>query len=248
MKKLVALLLCVLMMSVAFAEIDWPDSLSDGQTQLKDYIGLVNETLTTVDGGSIDVLYALYPALASFGMNGLELPDDPFAEFNPPCEISFRYGSEGLHSLTLRMRDADQFELVAAACLHASSPSAVTLEEARELTATYAAVMRSDMQSALINPESALTHAFEEEVNDLQGGQPRAYFAYYPNQYKVGESWLQMTLIFALPGSADGDIVVPGSTPAPDSSEDGVWLSQDNYNHLEVFPAPTPEPDSAAME
>ena len=248
MKKLVALLLCILMMTIAFAEIEWPDSLSNGQAQLKDYIGRVNDTLATLDGGSIDVLYSLYPALASFGMNGLELPDDPFADFDPPCEISFRFTSESLHSLTLRFRDADQFEVVATACLHAAAPSAVTIDSARELAATYAAVLRSDAQAELTSPETAMTHAFQEEVNDTQGNQPRAYFSYYPNQYTEGESWLEMTLIFPLPGSADAGIVVPGSTPAPDGSEDGVWLSQDNYSHLEVFPSATPEPDSAAME
>ena len=95
-----------------------------------------------------------------------------------------------------------------------------------------------------------MTHAFEEEVNDLQGSQPRAYFAYYPNQYGDGKSWLQMTLIFARPGSAGGALSVAGSTPPPDKGdvEYEGYFSQDNYTHLETFATPTPEPDSAAME
>ena len=92
-----------------------------------------------------------------------------------------------------------------------------------------------------------MTHSFEEPVNELQSDQPRAYFAYYPNQFGDGNSWLQMTLIFARPGSPEAFVLVPSTTPEPDA-EDGVWLSQDNYTHLEVFVTPTPEPDSAAME
>ena len=59
-----------------------------------------------------------------------------------------------------------------------------------------------------------------------------------------------MTLIFPRPGSTDNNLALAGMTPAP-SSEDIEYegfFAQDNYNHLEVFATPTPEPDSAAME
>jgi hypothetical protein len=94
-----------------------------------------------------------------------------------------------------------------------------------------------------------MTHSFEENVVALQGSQPRAYFAYYPNQYGDGKSWLQMTLIFARPGSNEAGLALADATPAPNTDEEYEgYFSQDNYTHLEVFASPTPEPDSAAME
>ena len=241
MKKLAALLLCVLMMTSALAEIEWPGTLTTGQAALRNYIENVNMTLLQQSGGVIDVKYELYSGFASFGMNGAETPDT--------VEMYFLLGEEGLHSLTLRICDPDQFEQVATACLAAAS-TAITLEDARSLTSKYAAVLRSDQNSARTNPDAAMTHAFEEDVNDLQGSQPRAYFAYYPNQYADGKSWLQMTLIFARPGSEGSSLAVAGATPPPETGDEEYegYFSQDNYTHLEIFTTPTPEPDSAAME
>ena len=235
MKKLAALLLCLLFLTPALAEIVWPASLTSGQARLRSYVDDVNLTLTQLGGGTIDMQYELYSTFASMGMDGAEAPET--------VEMYFLLGEAGLHSLTLRLCNADQFELVAAACL-ASSSAAISVDSARELTAKYAAVMRKDQA----NPD-AMTHSFEEEVIDLQGSQPRAYFAYYPNQYGDGKSWLQMTLIFARPGSEEAGLSLADATPAPHADEEYEgYFSQDNYSHFEVFATPTPEPDSAAME
>lgn len=238
MKKLAALLLCFLMMtSAAWAEIEWPTSLTDGQSQLKAFIETANTAMETSGTGVINMKYEMYSTFASLGMDGIEMPEDPFADFTLPVEIYVTMTSEGVHSLQLRMHDTDRFAAVAAACLHAASPSAVSVEQARVITGAYAASI-----------QAAPSAGFEETVEELQGSQPRAYFAYYPNQFKDHRNWVQMTLIFARPGSADAPIIVPISTPAPESTEDQVWLSDDNYTHLEIFASPTPEPDSAAME
>lgn len=235
MKKLAALLLCLLLLSTAMAEIAWPASLTSGQARLRSYVEDVNLTLTQLGGGTIDMQYELYSTFASMGMNGADAPET--------LEMYFLLGDAGLHSLTLRICDADQFELVAAACL-ASSSATISVDSARELTAKYAAVMRKDQA----NPD-AMTHSFEEDVIELQGSQPRAYFAYYPNQYGDGKSWLQMTLVFARPGSENAALSLADATPAPNTDEEYEgYFSQDNYTHLEVFATPTPEPDSAAME
>lgn len=241
MKKLAALLLCLLMMTSALAEIEWPAALTSGQAALRNYVDTVNLTLTQMGAGMIDVQYELYTAFASLGMNGEETAET--------TEMYFQLGDGGLHSLTLRLCDPDQFEKVAAACLSASS-SAISLDAAQKLTASYADVLRKDLAAMQSDPQNALTHSFEEDVNDLQGSQPRAYFAYYPNQYADGKSWLQMTLIFARPGSENGELSVAGMTPAPPTEdvEYEGYFSQDNYYHLEIFTTPTPEPDSAAME
>lgn len=241
MKRLAALLLCLLMMTSALAEIEWPAALTSGQAALRHYVDTVNLTLIQMDAGIIDMQYELYPAFASFGMNGEETAES--------TEMYFQLGDEGLYSLTLRLCDPDRFERVAAACLAASS-SAITLESAQQLTAGYANILREDLSSLRSDPQNAMTHSFEEAVDELQGDQPRAYFAYYPNQFGDGNAWLQMTLIFARPGSSGGILSTADATPAPyfEDAEYEGFFSQDNYSHLEVFATPTPEPDSAAME
>ena len=235
MKKLISLLLCLLMLNSACAEIQWPATMSSGQAALRNYVDTVNLTLAQQGAGVIDMQYELYTAFASLGMDGADAPET--------VEMYFQLGDGGLHSLTLRLCDADRFEKVASACLAAAS-SAISLESARSLVAGYADVMRKDKAS------DDMTHSFEEPVNELQSDQPRAYFAYYPNQFGDGNSWLQMTLIFARPGSAVNDLAVAGLTPPPPTEdvEYEGFFAQDNFNHLEIFTTPTPEPDSAAME
>ena len=235
MKKLISLLLCLLMLTSACAEIQWPAAMTSGQAALRNYVDTVNLTLAQQGAGVIDMQYELYTAFASLGMDGADAPET--------VEMYFQLGDGGLHSLTLRLCDADRFEKVASACLAAAS-SAISLESARSLVAGYADVMRNDKAS------DDMTHSFEEPVNELQSDQPRAYFAYYPNQFGDGNSWLQMTLIFARPGSAVNDLAVAGLTPPPPTEdvEYEGFFAQDNFNHLEIFTTPTPEPDSAAME
>ena len=235
MKKLISLLLCLLMLSSACAEIQWSAAMTSGQAALRNYVDTVNLTLAQHGAGVIDMQYELYTAFASLGMDGADAPET--------LEMYFQLGDGGLHSLTLRLCDADRFEKVASACLAAAS-SAISLESARSLVAGYADVMRKDKAS------DDMTHSFEEPVNELQSDQPRAYFAYYPNQFGDGNSWLQMTLIFARPGSAVNDLAVAGLTPPPPTEdvEYEGFFAQDNFNHLEIFTTPTPEPDSAAME
>ena len=235
MKKLISLLLCLLMLTSACAEIQWPAAMTSGQAALRNYVDTVNLTLAQQGAGVIDMQYELYTAFASLGMDGADAPET--------VEMYFQLGDGGLHSLTLRLCDADRFEKVASACLAAAS-SAISLESARSLVAGYANVMRKDKAS------DDMTHSFEEPVNELQSDQPRAYFAYYPNQFGDGNSWLQMTLIFARPGSAVNDLAVAGLTPPPPTEdvEYEGFFAQDNFNHLEIFTTPTPEPDSAAME
>ncbi len=241
MKKFWALFLCLLFLTPALAEIAWPPALTSGQAALRNYVDNVNLTLTQLGAGSIDMQYEMYTSFASLGMNGEDTAET--------TEMYFLLGDGGLHSLTLRICDADAFEKVAAACL-ASSSSAISLEQAQTLTAGYAKIMRDDLNAMQSSPEDAMTHSFEETVIDIQGNEPRAYFAYYANQYGDGKSWLQMTLIFARPGSASGSLGLADATPAPyyEDPEYEGYFSQDNYSHLEVFATATPEPDSAAAE
>ena len=250
MKRLVALLLTLtLATSVALADILWPEPVNDGQRQLHTFVDTTNTALAALGEGRIDMKYELYSGFASLGMDGVELPDAFDMSSSVPVEMYFTLGTQGIHSLQLRLCEAERFTPIAAACLHASSPNGVSLQQAQAYVKGYADIALRDIASARKDPASHVTHSFEEEVNTLQGSQPRAYFAYYPDQYGDGVTWLQMTLIFPLPGSSGGTLAIP-ATPAPEASDDMYqgYFAQDSYSHLEIFLTPTPEPDSAAME
>lgn len=253
MKKLAALLLCLLMMNTAaLAEIDWPEHPTAGQAALQTYVDRVNQALTYLGEGQIDTRYELYATFASLGMDGAEMPEGFSETFTLSVEMYYVLSEDGLYSLQLRMCDLDRFPGVAAACLYAASPATLGIEQALDITRGYAAIAKADVaaaQQALQNDEIPLRSSFEEEVVALQGSQPRAYFAYYPDQYMDDRDWLQMTIIFPLPGSEGGSLVLPVATPMPDADiEYEGYFSKDSYTHLEVFVSPTPEPDSAAME
>lgn len=251
MKRIIALLAaCLLMMTgPALAQIDWPEPLGGSLSALRSYVDTVNTALAAQNAGQIDMAYELFDTFASLGMDGAVLPDDFALSYTAPVEMFIEMSGGSLYTLTLRVSDVSRFAPIAAACLYASCPDAATLEEARAVTDSYAAPAIADAQ-ALLYDADAPTHSYEEEINTLQSSQPRAYFAYYPNQYGDETLWLQMTLIFPRPGSAQSAFVL-GATPAPPPSAEEEYegyFAQDNYSHLETFASPTPEPDSAAME
>ena len=199
MKKLTALLLCLLMMTSALAEIEWPATLTNGQAALRNYVDEVNLLLTQKKAGVIDMAYELMDSFASLGMDGVDIPDGYNPGFVLPvelylymtpdevyaafaslgmngeeapetAEVTFLLGEDGMHSLVLRLCDADQFEQVAAACLMAAS-SQITPEDVQSIVASYAKVMRADVQNR-VSSSDAMTHSFEEDVIELQGDQP----------------------------------------------------------------------------
>ena len=84
---------------------------------------------------------------------------------------------------------------------------------------------------------------------ELKGTTARTYYAYAPNQYHDGVSWLTLTLIFPLEGYEDAGVYVT-YTPAPatgpgsdDSDEYEGYVVDDGYTHFEVFTTETPSPD-----
>lgn len=226
-----AMLLC----GSALADIAWPEHASPSHAHLQTFVTLTNEALATLGEGQINMAYELLSTFASLGMDGVDIPDGYNPGFVLPVEMYFTMAPEGLHKLELRMHDPERFVKVAAACIHASSTDGISLEQAQQVVAAYAAM-------AAASP----TDSFEEPVVDLQGSQTRTYFAYYPDQFGDNYNWLQMTLIFPRPGSAGASLVIP-ATPAPVIDDQG-YLPSDNYVHFEYFTTPTPEPDSAAME
>lgn len=251
MKKLAALLLSLLMMtSAACAQISWPADMNGGQQALRTFVSDANVALAALNAGQIDMVYELYPAFASLGMNGRDIPDVFSGEPALPLEMYFTLTDEGLHMLQLRLSEPERFAEIAAACLYASSPAYIGVEQALSVTQYYEDLVLKDIAAFRASGnDSTLRSSFEEPVEELQGVQPRAYFAYWPDQYGDGTDWVQMTLVFPRPGTEGGKLITVSVTPAP--TEDDMYegyFSKDSYNHLEVFVTPTPEPDSAAME
>lgn len=235
MRKLAIWLMVLAMLTApALAEINWPGAATEAQKQLQTYVGRVNENLTTLGQGKVNAVFEWYETFASLGVtaqdNG-ELPEG--------VEMTFLMDGQGLQSLQLRVSDSARFTALAAACIQASSPDAITLEEAMSAPSACA-------QRTADSPYAA----FEEPVNATPGEATRLYWAYFPDEYSDGVNWWQMTLVFPLPGSEGAPVSV---TPEPvvmvgEDTEYDANLQSDEFTHLEVFVTATPEPDSAANE
>ena len=239
MRKLAALLLALMMTAtMALADMTWPKVTTAGQAQLQAYVARVNENLTAQGQPTVNAIFEFYETFATMGITAQDN-----AEVPESVEMTFFLNAEGLMSLQLRVSDAGRFSAVTAACVQASSPTAIALE-------TVLAEANQYLQRTLDTPYAA----FEDEVNAVQGPSPRVYYAYYPNQYADGVDWRQMTLIFPLPGSVDAPLAVtPEPIVALDADGNEVYSMntrtyEEGYEHLEVFVTPTPEPDSAANE
>ena len=232
---ILALLLCCFQ---AGAEIKWPEN-TGGQRLLKTYAESANRFLIEQGEPGINSLFEAYPGQVVFGITS-----EPEAEVPENVEITAKLFPETVNSLQVRVSDVSRFPRIAASFIQALSPETITREEALKAPTNR-------MQRAASAPETS----FEDQVEDLNGTVPYIYYAYYPNQYHDGVSWLQMTIVFPLEGYWDGRETVTGSevTRGPDNYSDHSedyegYDSDDDYTHYEIFSTPTPEPDSAAAE
>lgn len=230
--RLAALLAALLLIAVpARADIAWPQAATAAQTELQAYVGRVNENLLSLGQAPVNSLFECYTFSATLGVTAWDN-----AEIPEGVELSFTLYGDTLNKLVLRVSDADRFPALAAACIQAASPNASVLKDVMADPTRYA-------RKAKTEP----SNSFEDEVLELNGPSPRAYYAYYPNQYHDGVNWLQMTLIFPLAGYEEAGVA---ATPSPSSSETNVefegYFSSDDLDHLEVFTTATPEPDSPA--
>ncbi|MBQ9251249.1 MAG: hypothetical protein IJ188_01260 [Clostridia bacterium] len=233
-----AALWLVFMVNAAQADIHWPEN-TEGQRILKSYVETANRFL--IEQGEPGV-NSLFEAYASFEVLGIT--DLPEAETPEKVEITAQLFASSINSLEVRVSDLSRFPRIAASFLQALAPETTTREEALK-------VPTQRMQKAAKNPENS----FEDQVEVLNGTVPYVYYAYYPNQYRDGVNWIQMTIIFPLEGYWDGLGVQSGSeaTRGPDTYSDHSedyegYASEDDYTHYEIFLTATPEPDSAAAE
>lgn len=236
-KHLLALLCALLLPACALGDILWPADMDAGQTELKAYIEQVNQGQLQQSHRPVNSLFECYASFASLGVTAGDM-----AELPEGVEMTVTLEAGHLDTLTLRASDPGAFTALAASCIHAASPE-ITLEEALADPAYHA-------NKATNSPENS----FEDAVELANGLTPRVYYAYYPNQYKDGIDWLQMTLVFPMPGAEGGSLY---ATPEPsaahiqgDSELDADYdgYDYDGGTHLEVFTTATPEPDSPAGE
>lgn len=232
----VLLLLCFLPLC-ASGEIAWPDK-TPGQMQLKEYISRVNDNLLVMSQQPVNAMFECYTGFATLGITAF---DDALTP--EKVELTFTLYQDRLNTLQLRVSTLEQFSAIAASCIQAVSPDAATLQDCLKEPERY-------MKKALKNP----ANSFEDPVDPLNGPTPRAYYAYYPNQYSDGVNWLQLTLVFPLSGLDAQGGVSATETPPPgsmsyydDNTETGYeGYGYDGGTHFEVFTTATPEPDSAA--
>ncbi len=235
-----AALLCALMtllLTPAGADIVWPEN-TEGQKMLKRYVETADGFLLEQGEQAVNSLFEAYPGFEVFGIT-----DQPNAEVPEGVEITAQLFPDSINTLQLRVSYIPRFDRIAAAFIRALNPD-MSMEEALSTP-------RRRAQKAMDRPEDS----FEDEVEELNGTMPYVYYAYYPDQYHDGVSWMQMTIVFPMAGYWDGSSLLTGetATKGPDTYSDHAedyegYYSQDDYSHYEFFTTPTPEPDSAAGE
>ena len=228
----------LLIPALALAGLEWREDTPAMKT-LKTYTEKVNQALAENGEQPINSLFSNYPSETVMGITA-----EDNAEIPENVEITVKASYDSLLSLQLRVNDPERFPAIAAALIRALYGDAMTQEEALRTPQERA-------QRAVKDPQTS----FRETVDELQGTIPRVYYAYFPNQYRDGVNWLQMTLIFPMADTWNGEELILGTEEAagqaaPDDADPDFegYYSQDDYTHFEVFSTATPEPDSAAAE
>ena len=233
LRAAILLTICIMIMSSAAAELIWPDALTPAQMALQTYIGQVNSNLVLCGQQTINTTFEMYPTFASLGATS------DSSQLTPEgVELYVTMYDTSLNKLELLVSDPTRFGNAAAACLQAASPETMTIEDALEYVQTY-------VQRVVSAPQNS----FEEAINEMNGTSPRAYFAYYPDMFRDGVNWMQLTVIFPLAGANDAFTGAAPQTESDATYEGYIdYMPEDDYTHFEVFATATPEPDSPAGE
>ena len=228
LKRLCAFACALLLLpAAALAQLTWPDAATSGQMALEDYIARVNGNLAQLGAAQVNSVFECYAGFAVLGVTARDM-----AEVPEGVELTFTLNEDSLAQLQLRVNDPSAFAALAGSCIEAASPGAMTLQDAMSTPAAHAARVLG-----------APANSYEEQVITGPGDAPRTYYAYYPNQYRDGVNWLQLTLIFPW-ADARAAAVIGAATPAPAGPEQEYeGTGYDGGVHLEVFVTPTPEPD-----
>lgn len=239
-RRLFVLVLALLILATgtACSDIEWEPE-TDAQRYLKAYIDNVNQILSEKGERPVNRLFEIYPGFAVLGITAeadAETPED--------VEITVIMGDELPKTIQLRVSDISRFPVIAAGMIKALYGDHMSYEEAIIVPAERAKKARTEP-----------SNSFEEPVDEMNGTIPRFYYAYFPNQYRNGVDWIQMTIIMPMDNNWDGNGMVLGEEKTRGvDAESGVsedyegYYSEDDFSHFDVFSTATPEPDSAAAE
>lgn len=237
-----AVVLCVIMIvAVIFTASAEPafETETEAQKTLKAYIDAVNTYLEQNGESPINRIFEMYPGFAVIGITA-----ETDAETPEEIEITVLMDDLLLKQIQLRVSNIDRFPVIAASMIKALYGDHISFDEAISIPSERAG-------KAANEPGNSYT----EPIEEMNGTVPRFYYSYYPNQYRDGISWIQMTIIMPFEKDWDGNGMlvgeeyVRGTDPDSGVSEDYEgYYSEDEYNHFEVFSTATPEPDSAASE
>ena len=236
--RLLCFMVClVLCLGVSSAQaLVWPASLTASQSRLAAYIQSVNQVLDKLNGEKINSVFECYDTFASLGVTSVENADSCES-----VEIVVQMSKGSLDSLQLAVSDTASF---ATLCAALTSVAANDPDNAK----TYL----KDPQAYVKRVQSNPLTSFEDRVMYDRGDRARTYYAYTPDAFGDGKSYLTMTLIFPREtDSVSGAMVTPVPSRAPESvldgrDDDGDYTPYDEGVHFEVFVTATPEPDSAA--
>ena len=239
-KRFIALFLVLALIPVcSLADLKLRDE-TPGQKMLKTYMANVNAFLVEQGELEVNTIFDQNQQVVELGITAAEnaeLPED--------VTVTVYLYYDSINSLLLKVSDVTRFPAIAAAFVQALSPKTMTGQDALKEPAARA-------KTAAETP----ANSFEDQTEELNGTAPRTYYAYFPNQYRDGVNWIQLTIIFPMEGYWNEETgVISGETetkpPSYDSDQDKEYegyYSNDNYEHYETFTTPTPEPDSAAAE
>ncbi len=241
-RRLSALLLALILMTgSSLADLAWKEN-TPAQRILKTYITNVNGFLAEMGEPAVNSLFELYDDHAEMGItaeDNAKTPED--------VTVTVYLYYDSVNNLLLRASDPARFSRIAGAFLRALQPTTMTQEDALKIP-------QERSKKAMANPTDSFEDPVEEEK--LNGTKPRTFYAYYPDQYHDGVNWMELLIIFPLREYWDEETGIISEDDAqaaqdhdPDEQEgyEG-YLPTDDYEHLEIFSTPTPEPDSAAGE
>ena len=237
MRRIAALMMaCMLLTGTALADIAWPADMNPAQVMLRDYVTRINEGLVASGYRPVNALFEMYPSFAVLGISS-----DPSTMIPEGVEMTFTMQASTLGTMQLRVNDPAIFTVLAGLCI-SSVDASIVPENARNYADGYT-------KRVMAAPLTGFA-----ETPDLSNGTTvKAYFAYYPNQFRDGVNWMQLTVVFPLAG-VDASFAGATPTPGPNGETPGYEgymdddYQEDGMTHFEVFVTPTPEPDSPAGE
>lgn len=224
-----------------------------GQQRLKAYIEKVNEFLLENGEEEINKCFDQRNDLVELGI--VSDPDSENSYMPEDVVVTVYMHYDSLYYMILRVNSAERFPKIASAFLRALNPRTMTPADSLKTPNERASKAVSNPKSSFVDVE--FDKYAEKEIEIMSAEKPQTYYAYYPNQYKDGVSWMQLMIIFpaAEYWDTENGVITTGEDEAakpyvdkmlPDGYEG--YFADDYYEHYREETSPTPEPDSAAGE